>query len=1233
MNFPTRAAAALILFTLAACGDAPPATWQDAGNHRWRELRVRGDGPGFTPIESGSSGIDFQNTVSDSVLLGNRYLGHGAGVAIGDVDGDGLTDVFLGRTEGCNGLYRNLGDWKFENIAKAAGVEACERYTSGAALADVDSDGDLDLIQLATTGPNAIFVNDGKARFTERRDMGLDTTGRGGTTIAMADVDGDGHLDLYVANYKAFAIEDSLSPQQLAFNQMVRQVGSRYEVIPERANDYRVTLRPDMGGLKLTARAAPDDFYRYVNGVFTRVPFTSATFRDTSGKPVAEETESFGLGARFADLNGDAAPDLYVVNDFEDTDQLWINDGRGGFRLADWKSQRQMSNSAMGVDIGDVNGDGLPDLFEVDMLANDRRALTQIPTHTPIPKKPGAMSLTLQQQRNTMFVNRGDGTFAEVGFASGTQASGWSWSTLLSDVDLDGWEDILITNGHVWDIMDADVQEQLQNRLTGVDWRRTRWQFPPLRLKNVAYRNRGDLTFEDVSARWRFGVEEDISHAMALGDLDGDGDQDVIINRLNAPARVLRNDAEAPRIAVRLAGDAPNTMAVGAKVRLLGGAVPVQSHEVTVGGVYMSHSDYQMAFAMGESDSATIVVDWRDGRRTTISGVRPNREYVISQIDAAPAAGADSAMPSPLFADQTATLRGHTHAEDDFDDWSRQFLLPEGLSMLGPGVTWFDVDRDGDEDLIIGTGKGGRISIFRNDAGRLVPSGQGPQAPSDITTILGLAEGGRTRLIAGLSTWQARSIEEMTKTPAVVAMRADRGVVAARLDTLIGSHETATGPLALADYDNDGDLDLFIGGRAIAMQYPNPGSSGFFRNDGGAFVLDRPSTQLVSKIGLVSAASFADINGDGHADLVLARDWGSIALLINNGRGGFVLAPATWGLARWTGRWNGIATGDIDGDGRLDIVATSWGRNTEMQADTARPLTLVYGPFGAANEVEMMMGRRDQRLNGLKPMAGYARVRVAVPSITGRAKSFSSYADASIETLLADTRAPVSRLEAVTLDHTVFLNRGDRFESRPLPAEAQLAPAFYAGVADFDGDGNEDVFLSQNFYPTILGAPRYDAGRSILLTGDGKGTLAPMAGARSGLVVYGDQRGAAYSDYDADGRLDLVVTQNGAATRLFRNTGAKPGLRVRLAGPPANPDGVGAQVRMVYGDRMGPVREVQSGSGYWSQNGAVQVFGTSSAPTEVWVRWPGGRESRAPIAAGAREITVRFADPATASSR
>src|SRR6185503_3439302 len=271
-------------------------------------------------------------------------------------------------------------------------------------------------------------------------------------------------------------------------------------------------------------------------------------------------------------------------------------------------------------------------------------------------------------------------------------------------------------------------------------------------------------------------------------------------------------------------------------------------------------------------------------------------------------------------------------------------------------------------------------------------------------------------------------------------------------------------------------------------------------------------------------------------------------------------------------RWNGLATGDLDGDGRLDIVATSWGRNTDYHASAARPLLLYVGPFGERGRPTGLLAQEDPRIKGVAPLASFSRLALALPSFTQRVRTFGAYADASIDQVLGPAAARATRLGATTLDHTLFLNRGDHFEVRSLPLEAQLAPAFYAGIAEFDGDGNEDLFLSENFFATNVSTPRYDAGRSLLLRGDGSGRLEALPGQRSGLIVYGEQRGAAYADFDGDGRLDLAVSQNGDSTRLFRNVGAQPGLRVRLVGTQGNPNAVGAQLRLRYGERTGPVR-------------------------------------------------------------
>ena len=1228
----------LLALIVASCGRPVDTAWHDGAGYRWRALNVPRRGtPGFTLLDSSRTGITFQNTVSDSLLVRNRILAQGGGVCLGDVDGDGGVDIFLARTEGPNALYRNLGEWRFEDITQRAGVGAPDRYSSGCTLADFDGDGDLDLILVAIGGPNALFLNDGAGHFTEQgEDAGL-TSAAGSTTIAAADVDGDGDLDLYVANYKANTTLDRISPQERAFDQVVRQLSpKRFEVRERYRKDYKLVNLEDQSGVSLVQRADPDFFYRNDGaGRFVREPIASnPRFVDTHGRVLAQEPEDFGLAAMFADLNGDGAPDLYVVNDFEDPDQFWLNDGHGRFRLAPWYAVRSTSNAGMAVDVGDVDRDGQPDLLEVDMLSLDTRRLkTQIPTHTALPKRPGQGDGRPQMQRNTLQLNRGDGTFAEIARLAGVGASGWSWSTLFLDVDLDGWEDILIGTGYRWDVMDGDVQYRLRNRLQEIDWRRMLFEYPPLEPPNVAFRNQGgkaaDLTFEDASRAWRFDLGPDISNGMALADLDDDGDLDVVINRLGKPAAVLRNDATAPRIEVRLRGEPPNTAGIGSRVQVRGGAVPLQQREVIGGGRYLSSSDAVLSFATGKADTVAIEVAWRDGRRTTIAGARPNRIYEIDQAAALASSPPVEGSPSPegrggqgvrtLFQDISNQLGGHRHIEPYFDDYERQLLLPNSFSQLGPGVAWYDVNGDGLEDLLVGAGRTGTLAWFRNEGGRLRPATtRVPRAPGDLTTILGWPQGPEGRLvIAGVSSYEMGTTNEALAAPSVVSYSPLTGAIT----PLVPGDSTSVGPLALADYDGDGDLDLFVGRRIVPGAYPLSPSSELYRDEGRRLVPDTANSSLFAGIGMVSAALFSDIDGDGDPDLIVAIEWGTIRIFLND-EGRFRTAPEMPGLSGLYSRWNGLATGDLDGDGRLDIVATSWGRNTDYHASATRPLLLYFGPFGEHGRPTGLLAQEDDRIGGVVPLASFARLGLALPGLSLRLRTFAAYADATMEQVLGPLAPGAIRLGATTMDHKLFLNRGDRFEARPLPLEAQLAPAFYAGVADFDGDGKEDLFLSQNFFATEVATPRYDAGRSLLLLGDGAGGLEPVPGQRSGLLVYGEQRGAAYADLDGDGRLDLAVSQNGAPTKLFRNVGATPGIRVRLVGPPTNPSGVGAQMRLRYGDRSGPVREVQAGSGYWSQNGAVQVLGGAGEPTALWVRWSGGREQVIPLTTGQTQVTV-----------
>jgi hypothetical protein len=443
------------------------------------------------------------------------------------------------------------------------------------------------------------------------------------------------------------------------------------------------------------------------------------------------------------------------------------------------------------------------------------------------------------------------------------------------------------------------------------------------------------------------------------------------------------------------------------------------------------------------------------------------------------------------------------------------------------------------------------------------------------------------------------------------------------------NQSSSIGALALGDMDGEGNLELFVGGRVIANRYPEAASSQLYKRVTGVWQLDQPNAHILEKVGLVSGAVWSDLDGDGFAELILACEWGPIKIFRNDhGQ----LRP--WNppvesenhqrstLNDFTGWWNGVTTGDLDGDGRLDIIVSNWGLNTPYHATPEQPARLYYGDFSGNGTVDLIEAEYDPALKTVTPRRIRDRVAEAYPEILSRFSTHKAYSTASIADVLGSHQTNAIEVRATCLASVVLLNRTNHFEVQVLPAEAQFAPAFSVNVADFDGDGHEDVFLSQNFFANQPEVPRYDAGRGLLLRGDGTGRLKPMPGQESGIKIYGEQRGAAVADFDKDGRPDLVVAQNAAATKLYRNVNAKPGLRVRLIGPPGNPDGTGAQMRLFFGERAGPVRETHAGSGYWSQDSIVTVLSLPAPPARIWVRWPGGKETTSPIPEHAKEISV-----------
>jgi hypothetical protein len=1199
-------------------------TFWEFGEHLAAALHVRTEDRtnGFSLLPMAETGIVFSNTLPELRSLTNHILLNGSGVALGDVDGDGQNDVFFAGLGGKSTLYRNLGGWKFQDITVSSGLDLSRLDATGAVLVDFDGDGDLDLLVSAIWNGVHSYVNEGNGRFRETTSAaGLSST-TGSMTLALADIDGDGFPDLYVSNYRNETLRDGFRMQlrvaTISGQKVVTMVNGRPLVGPDLAG--WVTL-DEQGSIKENGQA--DVLYRNNgDGTFRKLSFTDGTFLDEEGKVLTAPLFDWTLTAMFRDLNGDGWPDIYACSDLDTPDRIWINQGDGRFRALPRTAMRKTSWFSMGVDCGDLNRDGFDEILVTDMLSRDHRwRQVQVSDHKMMVLPVGAIADRPQVPRNTLFLNQGDGDYAEIAYFSGLHASEWSWSPILLDVDLDGYEDVLITTGFERDVQDVDIANELElarrtQGLSDAEALRLRSKFPRLALPNMVFRNLGNLTFKETGERWGFNTRG-VSQGAALADLDNDGDLDVVVNNMNGPAGVYRNESTAPRLAVRLKGLAPNTEAIGGRIRVSGGPVPFQTQEIQAGGRYLSSDAALRCFAGGTlTNRLNVEVSWRSGKRSRIENVAPNQLLEVIEpagVGQGPTPG--KTTPRRVFEDVSASI-GHRHHEEPFDDFARQPLLPRELSQLGPGIGWMDIDGDGWDDLVIGSGKGGALSFYRNNQHggfelRTAPGGVNGRDHTGIAAFpshLPLA-------LVGSSNYE----EGSTNSPeaAVLAMDLLKGETSA----LAPNSSSSTGPLAVGDYNGDGELDVFVGGRVVPGRYPEPASSRLFRNVAGKLVEDAEAAAALRQIGLVSGAVWTDLDGDGYPELVLACEWGGVRVFQFQPQHSWRELTKQLELDQFQGWWNGVTAGDFDADGRMDLVASNWGQNHKYQAYRQEPLRIFYGNFTGAGGLDVLEAYFEPAMQKVVPWQHFGRVSSALPFVTGKFTTFRQFGEASVQEILGEAMNRAKELRVNWLETTVFLNRGDHFETRPLPIEAQLSPAFAVCVADFDNDGCEDLFLSQNFFRNEPETGRYDAGRGLWLRGDCTGNFTPVSASDSGVRVYGEQRGAAVADYDRDGRIDLCVSQNGAETKLYRNTTSRSGIRLLLQGPPGNPRGVGCRVK---GSWFKPAKEVHAGSGYWSQDSLSIVLPPPEAESRLTIRWPGGKETLAIVQAGEQSVLGKY---------
>jgi hypothetical protein len=1153
-----------------------------------------------------------------------NYISEGGGVTVGDVDGDKRPDVFLTRPFGGGQLYRNLGNFHFENITEKAGLIDDNTWSAGGSFVDIDNDRDLDLFVCAYHTPNRLFVNDGRGRFTEQSEK-LGVALRGASVmVAFADYDRDGDLDGYlVLNRYEFDEQGRPLPQK-ALVEIERRPFGGFSVARSQAEQWDVLKRPDTGAPVVVKAGQFNRLYRNDG---------KGRFVDAAAQ-AGVASNGLSLSASWWDYNADGWPDLYVANDFFGADHLYENQRDGTFRDVAPERIRHTPWFSMGTDSGDLNNDGLLDFIATDMAGTTRyKAKVGM---GDIAKTAWFLEAgqPRQSMRNAVYVNAGaNHPFLEIAHQANLAATDWTWSPKLGDLDCDGRLDVFITNGMTGDFFNSDLYSQFTERRIGHK------HFPLKRDPNLAYRNAGELTFRDVSQEWGLN-EANVSFGAALADLDDDGDLDILVNRYNEPVCLYRNHTDTGgRLKVALRGTHSNSFGIDAVVRIQTSA-GMQIRSLTLARGFMSTDEPLVVFGLGGAPRVDrLEVFWPSGHMQQFEDLPINHQFVITEPTTKPPVK-DQLVPDrdSMYA-ATEQLNWAWHHERQYDDFLHEPLLPNKLSQLGPGVAVGDIDGDNDEDLYLGGAAGQAGVLAVNDRGTFRQSTENSAVLTadaeceDMGAVFFDADrDGDVDLYV-----VSGSVEYGADSPRLadrLYLNQGKGVFMRAPDGTLPTVRECGSCVAAADYDRDGDLDLFVGSRAVPGKYPVSPTSRLLRNDSASRERQRPEAKFIdvtesdavglAQSGMVTSALWSDVDADDDVDLLVTHEWGPVKLYRNND-GVLVDATKEARLAGRLGWWNGIDGCDVDHDGDFDYAVTNVGLNTKYRATPEQPLVLFYGDFEGYGIRQLIEAELDG--DTLWPVAGRTRLTDAMPTLEERFKTFHDFAIADLEQLFSPESLRQSlRLEVNELRSGLLINDGEgRFEFRPLPALAQIAPGFGLVFCYANGDANPDLYIVQNFYGPHRETGRMDGGLSVLLLGDGAGGFESVWPNRSGLVVANDAKGLATLDLNSDGSDDFVVAVNdGRFTTFQSQTKTSNRMRLRLRGPVGNPTAIGAKVSLML-SAEGPSNrqsvEVRAGGSYLSQSSPqISLPIDSNSKVDLRVTWPDGIEEHRTIAAKASGI-------------